>query len=79
MKCPHNKCTGKIDTTIMKIHAESYGGSISKVVCPKCKRGVEVLSEVVVKFAAQPYYGPATHGSWGGDIPENLPVKMDSD
>lgn len=76
MKCPHKGCTGKIDTTIMVTHAESYGGSVNKVLCPKCERGVRVVSEVVVKLHSVPYVGPATTGTWGGDIPASEPKQV---
>lgn len=69
MNCPHTPCTGRIDTDLIRAHAESYGGSRSIVQCPKCKQGVVVHSSIKVMLATEPYRGPATTGSWGEEIP----------
>ena len=75
-KCPHNNCTGLIDIRHIESHAESYGGSISKVLCEKCGRGVNVLSTVKIRVDLIPYVGPATTGDWGGDIPASTELSL---
>lgn len=75
MKCPHDNCNGKIDTGLIEQHAHCYGGSVSLVECPKCRRGVRVGSYVSIKLESEVYEGPATTGTWGGDIPA-FPVEQ---
>ena len=75
MKCVHVGCAGVIDTSLIARHAESYGGSICLVSCPKCKKGVRIASSVIVKMEPSRYEGPKTTGSWGDEIPASLPRK----
>lgn len=69
MRCPHEGCSGKIEVDLIVRHAESYGGSRSLVLCPKCNKGVTIHSSVKINLTAEPYKGPKTYATWGGDIP----------